>query len=171
MNPNRKPPVADYCRIEGPTPQRTLEFKTFKFPLDAMATSDLPASPGIVQRDGSGLATLLHFAPGRFLVPAPTPDLVRCLDALQAAGVGALFDVDGKWQAFMLTGPGAARVLSSAINLTRVLANRDCAALHLFDCPAVLARCADAFDLWVEASYAIALRGRLDAALIAAQAQ
>jgi hypothetical protein len=71
----------------------------------------------------------------------------------------------------MLTGPGAARVLSSAINLTRVLANRDCAALHLFDCPAVLARCADAFDLWFEASYAIALRGRLDAALMAAQAQ
>jgi sarcosine oxidase gamma subunit len=162
MNPDRNPHAALQSRIEGPTPQRMLEFTTFKFPLVGTATIDLPASPGAVQRDGSGQPTLLHFAPGRFLAPMPTPDLVRHLDALQSAGVGALFDVDGRWQAFALTGPGAERLLSSTINVTEVLADRECAALHLFDCPAALARRADAFDLWVEASYATAFRECLD---------
>jgi heterotetrameric sarcosine oxidase gamma subunit len=158
VSPDQNPPVAEDSRIEGPTLQRTLEFKTIRFPLAARATTDLPASPGTVRRDASGRAMLLHFAPGRFLAPAPTPDMDQHLDALQAAGVGALFDVDGKWQAFALTGPGAARLLSYSINLAQVLGNRDCAALHLFDCPAVLARRADAFDVWVEGSYAAAFR-------------
>jgi heterotetrameric sarcosine oxidase gamma subunit len=162
VNPDRNPPIAEHSRIEGPALQRTLEFKTFRFPLVAMATIDLPASPGTVRRDASGRATLLHFAPGRFLAPAPMPDMDRHLDALQAAGVGALFDVEGKWQAFALTGPGAERLLSYSINLAQVLGNRDCAALHLFDCPAVLARRADAFDVWVEGSYAAACRECFD---------
>ena len=135
-----------------------LEFKSFKFPLIDTAMIHLPVSPGAVERDASGRAALLHIGPGRFLVPAPTPELVRRLDTLQAAGVGALFDVDGKWRAFALTGPSYERVLSSTIDLSQVLANRDCAALHLFDCPAVLARRPDAFDVWIEASFAGAFR-------------
>jgi hypothetical protein len=127
-----------------------------------MATINLPASPGAVRRDAFGRATLLHFAPGRFLAPAPMSDMDRHLDALQAAGVGALFDVDGKWQAFALTGPGAEQLLANSINLGQVLGNRDCAALYLFDCPAVLARRADAFDVWVESSYAAACRECFD---------
>jgi len=162
VNPDRNPPIAEHSRIEGPALKRTLEFKTFRFPLAAMATIGLPASPGTVRRDASGRATLLHFAPGRFLVPAPMPDMDRQLDALQAAGVGALFDVEGKWKAFALTGPGAERLLSYSINLAQVLGNRDCAALNLFDCPAVLARRADAFDVWVEGSYAAACRECFD---------
>jgi hypothetical protein len=35
---------------------------------------------------------------------------------------------------------------------------RDCAALHLFDCPAVLSRRGGGFEVWVEASYAAAFR-------------
>lgn len=166
MTSDRNPHAVLQNRIEGPTPQRTLEFTTFKFPLVGTAITDLPACPGAVQRDGSGQATLLHFAPGRFLAPAPTLDMVRHLDALQAAGVGALFDVDGRWQAFVLTGTGAERLLSSAINVTEVLADRECAALHLFDCPAVLARRTDAFDLWIEASYATAFRECLDGSVL-----
>ena len=152
--------VAEYCRIEGPASPRMLEFQSFNFPLTAIAAIGLPASPRAVQRDGSGRATLLHFAPGRFLLPWPAADLVRAFDGLQAAGVGSVFDVDGKWQAFELMGPGAERVLSSTIDLARVLSHSDCAALHLFDCPAVLARRPGAFEVWVEASYASAFRER-----------
>jgi len=100
----------------------------------------------------------LHFAPGRFLAPAPTPDTEQRLLALQAAGVGAMFDVEGKWQAFALTAPGTERALSSTIDLAQALGGRDCAALHLFDCPAVLSRHGGDFEVWVEASYAVAFR-------------
>ena len=148
-----------------------LEFKAFEFPLTGAASAELPASPGSVRRDtgigaGTGIdngsitgrAVLLHFAPGRFLAPAPSPDTERHLLALQAAGVGAVFDVQGKWQAFALTAPGAERALSSTIDLTQALGGRDCAALHLFDCPAVLSRRGGGFEVWVEASYAVAFR-------------
>jgi hypothetical protein len=153
---------------------KALEFKAFEFPLTGAAAAELPASPGEVQRgtdvgastgidDGSsnGRAVLLHFAPGRFLAPTPTPDIERRLLALQAAGVGALFDVEGKWHAFALTAPGAERALSSTIDLTQALGGRDCAPLHLFDCPAVLSRRDEGFEVWVEASYAVALREML----------
>jgi hypothetical protein len=161
MIPSGNPQAAEHCGIEGPALERMLEFKAFEFPLLVEASAGLPASPGAVQRDASGRALLLHFAAGRFLAPAPTPDRVRHLDALQAAGVGALFDVDGKWRRFALTGPGASRVLASAVDLGVALRHRDCAALQLFDCPAVLASRAGAFDVWVEASYATALHGHL----------
>jgi heterotetrameric sarcosine oxidase gamma subunit len=162
MNPDRSLSIAQNTQIEGPVLERTLEFKTFRFPFESRATIDLPPSPGTVRRDASGRALLLHFAPGRFLAPAPTPDMERHLDALQAAGVGALFDVDGKCQAFTIRGQGAENLLSYSINLTQVLGNRDCAAVHLFDCPAVLARGAEAFDVWVERSYATEFRECLD---------
>jgi heterotetrameric sarcosine oxidase gamma subunit len=162
MSADRIPITAEHIRAERLLPQRTLEFKTFRFPFAKTPNIDLPPSPGAARREPSGRAVLLHFAPGRFLAPAPTPEMERHLDALQSAGIGAVFDVDGKWQAFELTGPGAERVLSYSVNLTQVLGNRDCASLHLFDCPAVLARRTAAFDLWVERSYAEALRERLD---------
>ena len=150
---------------------KALEFKAFEFPLTAAAAAELPASPGALQRgtdmgagtgidngSSTGRAVLLHFAPGRFLAPAPTPDTERRLLALQAAGVGALFDIEGKWQAVALTAPGAERALSSTIDLAQALGGRDCAALHLFDCPAVLSRRSGGFEVWVEASYAVAFR-------------
>jgi heterotetrameric sarcosine oxidase gamma subunit len=156
-----EPMDAQASRIAGPAPQRALEFKTFGFPLAAAASADLPASPGEVRRDGGGRPVVLHFAPGRYLVPAPTPEISRRLGALQDAGIGAVFDVDGKWQALTLEGPGARRLLAATFDPARVLTDRDCAALQLFDCPAVLACRAQAFDIWVEASYAQALLDRL----------
>ena len=139
-----------------------LEFQAFKLAPHDTTLIGLSAPPGTVHRDAAGRATLLHFAPSRFLVPAPTLEMARKLDVLQAAGVGIQFDVDGKWQRFTLTGPGSERVLSSAINLARVLADRGCAAVRLFDCPVVLAWSAGKFEMWVAASYATALRNFLN---------
>jgi len=150
------------CRIEGPGESRALEFKTFVFPLVGAATTDLPAPPGAVQRDASGRPTLLHFAPGRFLAPAPPPDIARHLDALAGTGVGAVFDVEGKWRALAVLGAGAQRLLAESIDVAAVLAHRECAAVRLFDCPVVLAREPEGFSVWVEASYATDLREMLD---------
>ena len=150
------------CRIEGPVASVAREFKTFMFPLVGTSTTDLPAPPGAVQRDGAGRSALLHFAPGRFLAPAPAIEMVRHLDALAAAGVGSVFNVTGKWCALRITGADAARLLAATIDVSIVLNHRDCAAVTLFDCPAVLARAADGFDLWVQSSYAADLAGSLE---------
>lgn len=150
------------CRIEGPGEGHGLEFKTFLFPLVGTATADLPAPPGAAWRDAAGRATLLHFAPGRFLAPAPGDPLTRHLAALEATGVGALFDVSGKWRALTVEGEGAARLIAAGLDADAVLAHRDCAAVTVFDCPAVLARTAAGFELWVHASYATDLRGSLE---------
>jgi len=156
----RHPLAVQHCEIAGPALARMLEFKTFKYPLTSLALSMLPA-PGNVQRDDSGHAQLLHVAPGRFLARASASDWVRELAALQAAGVGALFDVEGKWHEFALMGTDVHRVLSCTIDLSEVLANRQCAALQLFDCPAVLALHGNLYEVWVEASYAVAFRERI----------
>lgn len=148
--------------IEGPVYVAAREFKTFLFPLVGTVTADLPAPPGAVQRDAAGRAALLHFAPGRFLAPAPAPELVRHLEALASAGAGALFDTTGKWRAIRLGGGFAERTLAESIDVAAVLAHRECAAVHLFDCPVVLARAAGGFELWVEGSYAMDLKGSLD---------
>lgn len=150
LNNDCGPPA---LRIEGPHPITVAEFKTFAFPLVG-AAMDLPALPGAVARDAAGKPTLLHFAPGRFLAPKPSPETVRRLASLAAAGIGAAFDVEGKWLELALSGAGAAPVLAASIDVHAVLCDRECAAVQLFDCPAVLARRSDDFDLWVEASYA-----------------
>lgn len=139
-----------------------LEFKSFTYPLVGGPGVDLAVTPGAMRRDAAGRATLLHFAPGRFLLPAPTPDLARQLDSLAQAGVGVTFDVDGKWRELTITGSGVHRLLSSGADVAAVLAHRECAALYLFDCPVVLARRADGFDVWVQASYATDFRETLD---------
>jgi sarcosine oxidase gamma subunit len=64
-----------------------------------------------------------------------------------------VIDVSGKWDALSIEGPGAIRLLCCALDLEGVLKDRDCAAVTLFDCPAVLARVPDGFALWVQSSY------------------
>jgi len=159
---NHHSQAADQYRIDGPRAEPVLEFKSFAYPLVGGPGVDLAVSPGAVRRDSAGRATLLHFAPGRFLLPEPTPDLARQIDSLARAGVGVAFDVDGKWRELTITGAGADRLLSSGADVAAMLAHRDCAALHLFDCPVVLARRTDGFDLWVQASYATDFRETLD---------
>ena len=131
-------------------PAACWEFVTFT---PMIAASDWPARPGAVARGAAGQAQLLHFAPGRWLAPAPEPSLASRLQQLVIAGAGALVEVSGKWQAVALADALAPQVLASAIEVEAVLARRDCAAVVLFDCPSILARAAGGFELWVAASY------------------
>jgi sarcosine oxidase gamma subunit len=96
---------------------------------------------------------LLHFAPRRWLVPAPDAALLAGLNDLAGRGLGTLVDVEGKWHKIHAAGPGAAQAIASTISVKAVLGDRGCAAVTLFDSPAVLARHEAAFDLWVAASY------------------
>jgi heterotetrameric sarcosine oxidase gamma subunit len=142
------------CRLETPSPEPMLEFAAFGFPLGGAFVVGWPAAPGAVRHDAAGRPVLLHFAPARWLVPAPHPDIAALIDAATQAGAGAVVDVDGKWKAVELLGPGAARLLASTIDVEAVLGGRECAAVTLFDCPAVLARVPDGFGIWVRSSYA-----------------
>jgi heterotetrameric sarcosine oxidase gamma subunit len=135
------------------TLERGFEFAAPWAPLSRFQGT-LPLEPGRVQRDGAGRVQLLHFAPRRWLVLAPAEPLYQYLTERDAAGDGALIDVDGKWQWFRLEGPQAARILESSVNVQGLLSKRSCGATTVFDCPAVLARDGDAFDCWVILSYA-----------------
>jgi hypothetical protein len=148
--------------LAGPEPSHALEYRSFAFPLVGTATAELPADAGSVQQDEAGRAALLHFAPGHFLAPAASAATRRHLVALAAAGNGACFDVDGKWWHVEVTGSRATRLLAATIDVARVLRHRECAAVTLFDCPSVLLRRRDGYDVWVEASYATDLRAMLD---------
>ena len=142
------------CRLELQSPEPVLEFAAFGFPLGGAFVVGWPAPPGAVRHDGDGRPVLLHFAPARWLAPAPHPDIAALLEAATAAGAGAVVDVEGKWTAFKLVGPDATRLLASTVDLEPLLAGRECAAVTLFDCPAVLTRVPDGFAIWVRSSYA-----------------
>ena len=73
---------------------------------------------------------------------------------LRRHGVGTAVEVEGKWTALELDGPDAARLLSSSLDVAAVLESRDCAAVVLFDCPAVLAKSAQGYLIYVQSSYA-----------------
>jgi hypothetical protein len=121
--------------------------------VEAAAISAWLATPGHVVRDATGRPALLHFAPDRWLVPAPTPILLQELSSLEAAGHGFLIDVEGKWQEVRIAAERAHHILSSGIDVETVLAARECAAVMLFDCPAILA-CSDiTVNVWIAASY------------------
>lgn len=109
--------------------------------------------PGGLRYGRDGRVELLHFAPGRWLAPAPDTSLLNRMQQQAAAGQLALFDVNCKWQLITLRGSVATQLLSAGTNLEQVLGERDCASLTLFDTPCILARRDDAFDVWVLASY------------------
>jgi heterotetrameric sarcosine oxidase gamma subunit len=132
---------------------RCFEFVVPRMPLDRLRGT-LPIEPGAVLRGRDGCAQLLHFAPRRWLAPVPGEPLYRDLAERDAAGDGALVDVEGKWQWFRLEGPQATRILQSSVNVEGMLFKRSCAAGTLFDCPMVLGRDGDLFDCWVISSYA-----------------
>ena len=103
----------------------------------------------------------MHVAPGRWLLPDPEPALLALLESSVAKDGGMLTDVSGKWRGLDVTGPGATRALRAAVAVESVLADRDCGALLLFDCPALLIRQARGFSVWVTSSYARALEDLL----------
>jgi hypothetical protein len=156
MNTSSRSITDQRCQIQSSATAVAVEFKAFQYPLVGTVSAELPGEPGAVQRDAAGNATLLHYGPGIFLAPSPNEALLRRLRALETAGVGAVFDVGGQWHQFRLTGALSARLLSSGIDIERCVPRRDCAAVHLFDSPALLLLQSTGFDVWVPASYATA---------------
>jgi sarcosine oxidase gamma subunit len=143
----------DNCIIERQRQDRVLEFAAFRWPLSGFGMADWPTEPGGVLRDAAHRPLLLHFSPGRWLAPAPTPAMESLFDATARAGRGSSIDVTGKWQPVLVTGPGAARLLACALDIVAVLEGRGCAAVVLFDCPAIVTQAAGGFELWLQASY------------------
>jgi len=144
-------------------PAKCLEFVAPRASDLAALGPGWPAAPGALRRAADGRIELLHIASGRWLAPEPSAALSASLAARAAEGLGAVVDVEGKWCRLTLAGEGAARLLASGASLAGVLAARDCALLKLFDAPVVLAREADAFAAWVQASYLASLRATLEA--------
>jgi heterotetrameric sarcosine oxidase gamma subunit len=142
------------CRIIQLPVADALEFTSYAWPAAGRLSTEWPMEPGAVWRDTQRQPALLHFAPARWLAPAPGPELRHLLEGAAGAGAGSLVDASGKWVAVDIAGPGAARLLACTMDIEAVLIDRECAALTLFDCPAVVARTAQGFRLWVQASYA-----------------
>ena len=119
-------------------------------------------TPGTVSRPAAQAAAL-NFAPARWLLL--DADAAVVADAVAAGAVA--IDVEGKWRCFDVRGAQAASLLSSGVNVAAVLEARDCAAVSLFDCPAVITRrsSGDGFEVYVSASYAVSLRAALETAL------
>ena len=112
------------------------------------------AAPGAGDPVFPAGATALHYAPARWLVVLPEGADVASLDAGLLGNAGVLVEVSGKYCALPFVGESGRRVLAATVNLEAVLPPpRNCAAVTLFDAPAVLARVADGFVAWVTASH------------------
>jgi sarcosine oxidase gamma subunit len=134
---------------ETPTAlEACFEFVCYAAPPDECG---LPSEPGQIRHDAEGRATLLHYAPRRWLVPTPGAALRAWLADLESHGHGALIDVDGKWQRVRIA--EASRILRSSVNVEATLRHRQCAAATVFDCPAILAGDETTVDLWVVSSF------------------
>ncbi len=150
-------------RLEAAPSKRVVEFASYRHVTDdARATGTFmertfmeawPLKPGGVSWDADGRAALLHVAPTRWLAPDPSPEIQALIDVASNAKLGAAVDVSGKWQGFALYGAGASRAFAASIDIGAVLTGRECAALTLFDSPAIIARRPDGYFLWVHASF------------------
>jgi sarcosine oxidase gamma subunit len=142
------------CRIEARAQAQVLEFIAWRWPDPQGLGTDWPAAAGATRVDAGGRAELLHFAPGRWLAPEPAPAVLALLEAAERAGAGTRVDVTGKWDRIDVAGSAASRLLATTIEIGSVLAGRGCAAVTLFDCPAIIAGRGTQFVLWVQSSYA-----------------
>jgi heterotetrameric sarcosine oxidase gamma subunit len=140
------------CTLERLPAARMVEFVFFD-PFGDARGAGLAPLPGGARRGANGDPVILHFAPGRYLLPDPAPELDAWMAAAVAQGSGTAIEVEGKWAALELSGPDAARLLSSSLDVAAVLESRDCAAVVLLDCPAVLAVAATGYLVYVKASY------------------
>ncbi|MBL8264956.1 hypothetical protein [Steroidobacter sp.] len=108
----------------------------------------LPIEPGAVRRTNAG--TYLHFAPGRWLIADHEPGIMA---ALLGSDVVESFDVTGKWCQVSLPAENAQRLLATQMPVIRTLSGRHCAAIRLFDAPAIVAHDAAGFAVWTHRSY------------------
>ena len=109
--------------------------------------------PGSVRRYPDGAASL-HMGPGRWLLVGRAVEWESAtVTAAEACG-GWLIEVSAKWRRLSVTGTKAQLHLSRLLNVAQVLHERVCAPVAVLDCPALLARCQDGFELWVARSWA-----------------
>jgi heterotetrameric sarcosine oxidase gamma subunit len=144
------------CTLKLLPSLRMLEFAAF-----GGAAAELlnwPLAPGGVRRGAQGRPEMLHFAPARWLLPEPDASSCAAATAAEAAGTGTAVDVEGKWSVMTLEGADARRLLSASLDVAAVLGSRDCAAVALFDCPAVLTASAERYWIFLKASYAADFR-------------
>lgn len=142
------------CRIDRLPAGCALEFVFYAWPTADPGLSDWSGTAGAIRRDPAQRTLMLHFAPGRWLVPEPSVETRAMLNKAALAGLGMIVEVTGKYDQLSITGPGATRLLACGIDIEAILQARECAALTLFDCPAVLARAPEGYAIWVQSSYA-----------------
>ena len=112
--------------------------------------------PGCLNR-AAGAGEALHYAPDRWLISTPDAATLAQLERAALSGEGVLTEVSGKW--LRIRFPGAALAgpgdwpLAAGFAREALLGDRGCAALWLFDCPAIASLAGPDLDLWLEASY------------------
>jgi hypothetical protein len=143
----------EICPVPGVRDRSCVEFRAFVNSSRRTMPEGWPTTPGSISRGPDGRATLLHFAPDRWLAPSPSAETTDLINGAHRAGLGVAVDVNEKWRALRLVGTGVRRLLASDAFLDRVLPGRACAAVWLFDCPAILLFLEGNFECWVEASY------------------
>ena len=146
-------------RIEGTPIAKVIEFTSYgQVSYDSHAARTFgdawPLKAGGVRWAADGRAALLHIAANRWLAPDPSPETLALIDAGYGANIGAAVDVSGKWHGLSLIGADADHALTACIDIGAVLGDRDCAALTVFDSPAIIGRRPDGYSLWVHASFA-----------------
>jgi len=137
-------------RLEPLASSRTLEIAGFA-PVPQAQAHAWPLAPGAVLYDGAGMPALLHVAAARWFAPQSNLDLAARLQGAEA--FACVIEVTGKWAGWHLGGPAAPRLLARTIAIDAVLAERGCAAVTLFDCPAFVARRDGDFLVWVRSSF------------------
>lgn len=150
------------CRLERVASDNVLEFVAFNRGLEPLRAASWPTVPGEVRASAAGATLLMHFAPGRWLVPDPGVEVRQMVEAAADRGLGTSVDVTGKWVPMRLDGADAVRALASTIDIRALLGGRGCAAAHLFDCPTVVAPAGGGYAVWVEASYAAAFAAAIE---------
>ncbi len=105
------------CRIDRLASAPGLEFAAFSWPARAPGEPAWPGAPGAVRYDSQRRAVLLHFAPGRWLAPDPSDETRSLLSAAAEAAQGVVVEVTGKWDALLIRGPGAMRLLACTIDI------------------------------------------------------
>jgi sarcosine oxidase gamma subunit len=117
--------------------------------------------PGSIQRPLPTGAILL-IAPARWLLMGDALSSHASELALLRERGASLVDVSAKWCRFEFAAARAHECLSRVIDLAQVMGGgRDCAALTVLDCPAVLLRSGAGYELWVMRSFAEWLHQRL----------
>ena len=134
--------------IESSTPARCFELTAYRLQDVPDMHRDLPTESGAIRRDDAG-RTHLYFSPGRWLTVCSLASTVP----FELPEKLAVVNVSGKWKLLRLSGADAEGVLRFQLPVHEIFTSRACVATMIFDCPALLTRDTDGFDVWTHASY------------------